>query len=81
MRWKALMSRPVYGARRLHSLIDVSEAVQRALASNKPVVALESTIITHGMPYPHNETTAIAVEELVEQHVSIAFCVRYTLLV
>lgn len=32
----------------------VSPSVSEALVQNKPVVALESTIITHGMPYPHN---------------------------
>ena len=32
--------------------IDIAEPVARALADGRPVVALESTIITHGMPYP-----------------------------
>lgn len=36
------------------SLFRVHPLVTQALADNKPVVALESTIITHGMPYPHN---------------------------
>lgn len=36
------------------SLVVVEESVAHALASHKPVVALESTILTHGMPYPHN---------------------------
>ena len=39
--------------------------VKEALASNKPVVALESTIISHGMPYPQNVETAVAVEQVV----------------
>lgn len=38
----------------LDSLFRVHPSVSQALAENKPVVALESTIITHGMPYPHN---------------------------
>lgn len=38
----------------LDSLFRVHPQVSKALADNKPVVALESTIITHGMPYPHN---------------------------
>jgi pseudouridine-5'-phosphate glycosidase len=42
--------------------IDVSEEVEDALASGKGVVALESTIITHGMPFPQNLDTALAVE-------------------
>lgn len=36
------------------TLFRVHPQVSKALADNKPVVALESTIITHGMPYPHN---------------------------
>eukprot|EP00063_Salmo_salar_P006436 XP_013981271.1 PREDICTED: pseudouridine-metabolizing bifunctional protein C1861.05-like isoform X2 [Salmo salar] len=43
----------------------VHPAVSQALAENRPVVALESTIITHGMPYPHNLSTAKAVEAIV----------------
>uniref|UniRef100_A0A3B4VLQ3 Zgc:136858 n=1 Tax=Seriola dumerili TaxID=41447 RepID=A0A3B4VLQ3_SERDU len=43
----------------------VHPSVSRALAENKPVVALESTIITHGMPYPHNLSTAKEVEDIV----------------
>lgn len=38
----------------LDSFFRVHPSVSQALAENKPVVALESTIITHGMPYPHN---------------------------
>ncbi|KAG8012781.1 Pseudouridine-metabolizing bifunctional protein C1861.05 [Nibea albiflora] len=43
----------------------VHPSVSQALAENKPVVALESTIITHGMPYPHNLSTAKEVEAIV----------------
>ncbi|XP_022611851.1 pseudouridine-metabolizing bifunctional protein C1861.05-like isoform X4 [Seriola dumerili] len=46
-------------------LFRVHPSVSRALAENKPVVALESTIITHGMPYPHNLSTAKEVEDIV----------------
>lgn len=45
--------------------IDVSPEVQHALNSGSAVVALESTIITHGMPYPSNLETAITVEQQV----------------
>ncbi|XP_076437784.1 LOW QUALITY PROTEIN: uncharacterized protein LOC143276974 [Babylonia areolata] len=45
--------------------LQVSEEVREAVHSGKPVVALESTIITHGMPYPHNEGTATAVEGVI----------------
>ncbi len=46
-------------------LIDFSPEVAQARAERKPVVALESTIITHGMPYPRNIETARAVEDAV----------------
>uniref|UniRef100_A0A3Q3QNX8 Carbohydrate kinase PfkB domain-containing protein n=1 Tax=Monopterus albus TaxID=43700 RepID=A0A3Q3QNX8_MONAL len=46
-------------------LFRVHPSVSQALAENKPVVALESTIITHGMPYPHNLSTAKEVEAVV----------------
>ncbi|OCT88087.1 pseudouridine-metabolizing bifunctional protein C1861.05 [Xenopus laevis] len=45
--------------------------VQEALAAGKPVVALESTIITHGMPYPHNIRMAQEVEEIVQTNGSV----------
>src|SRR3990172_507931 len=45
----------------------LSSAVSAALASGAPVVALESTIITHGMPYPTNLETARAVEAAVRE--------------
>ncbi|XP_029951701.1 pseudouridine-metabolizing bifunctional protein C1861.05 [Salarias fasciatus] len=48
-----------------NDLFRVHPTVLRALAENKPVVALESTIITHGMPYPHNLRTAKEVEAIV----------------
>ncbi|KAM7414898.1 hypothetical protein PAMA_019626 [Pampus argenteus] len=47
------------------SLFRVHPSVSQALAENRPVVALESTIITHGMPYPHNLSTAKEVEAIV----------------
>ena len=43
-------------------LLDFSPEVAEALSAKKPIVALESTIITHGMPYPRNVETALAVE-------------------
>ena len=45
--------------------LDLSPEVKEALRRGGPVVALESTIITHGMPYPENVSTARAVEEAV----------------
>ncbi len=50
---------------RAADLIDVSPEVAEARAKGRPLVALESTIITHGMPYPRNVETARMVEETV----------------
>ena len=47
--------------------IKVAEEVKKALAEGKAVVALESTIISHGMPYPQNVETALRVEEEVRK--------------
>lgn len=49
-------------------LPEVSEEVAAALREGKPVVALESTIISHGMPYPKNVETALAVEKVVRDN-------------
>lgn len=49
----------------------ISPEVQEALTSGKPVVALESTIIAHGMPYPANEETARTVETIVREQGAI----------
>jgi pseudouridine-5'-phosphate glycosidase len=51
----------------MHELIAPSPEVAEALASGAPLVALESTIITHGMPWPRNLETARAVEEAVRE--------------
>ena len=45
--------------------LDVAPEVKAALNAGKPVVALESTIISHGMPYPQNRDTALKVEEII----------------
>ena len=45
--------------------LDIAPEVKEALLNNQPVVALESTIISHGMPYPQNVETAIKVEEII----------------
>lgn len=53
---------------RLMSLpLNVSRHVQQALEANQPVVALESTLITHGLPYPLNVETALAMEAAVRE--------------
>lgn len=51
-----------------NSYLDIHPEVAQALAQNKPVVALESTIISHGMPYPQNVATALEVEAEVRKH-------------
>ena len=48
--------------------LKVSDEVREALAAGKPVVALESTIISHGMPYPRNVETALNVEKIVREN-------------
>ena len=45
--------------------LSVTAEVSEALAAGRPVVALESTIISHGMPYPQNVETALAVEKTI----------------
>ena len=52
----------------MNPYLDVNPAVAQALAEGKPVVALESTIISHGMPYPKNVETALKVEEIIRQN-------------
>ncbi|KAL3892222.1 hypothetical protein ACJMK2_004452 [Sinanodonta woodiana] len=49
-------------------VIKVSDEVASALHEGRPVVALESTIITHGMPHPDNLNTALDVEEVIRQN-------------
>ncbi|MCD7802452.1 MAG: pseudouridine-5'-phosphate glycosidase [Clostridiales bacterium] len=49
----------------LTKYLDVAPEVAQALKDNRPVVALESTIISHGMPYPQNVETALKVEEII----------------
>jgi pseudouridine-5'-phosphate glycosidase len=49
----------------MNKYLDISKEVKEALSAGKPVVALESTIISHGMPYPQNVETALAVEKIV----------------
>jgi pseudouridine-5'-phosphate glycosidase len=55
----------------INELLVMSDEVGAALASGKPVVALESTIISHGMPYPRNVETALEVERIVRENGAI----------
>ena len=52
----------------MNQYLDIHPEVAQALDEGKPVVALESTIISHGMPYPQNVETALNVEEIIRQH-------------
>ena len=52
----------------MNKYLDLSPEVAEALASGKPVVALESTIISHGMPYPQNVETALKVEKTIREN-------------
>ena len=52
----------------MNKYLDTSPEVQKALAEGKPVVALESTIISHGMPYPKNVETAMLVEKTIRDN-------------
>ena len=52
----------------LNCYLDVNPEVAAALAAGKPVVALESTIISHGMPYPQNVETALNVEKVIRDN-------------
>ena len=55
----------------LNQYLDIAPEVAEAVAAGKPVVALESTIISHGMPYPQNVETALAVEEIIRKNGAI----------
>ncbi|MDR8523008.1 pseudouridine-5'-phosphate glycosidase [Shewanella fidelis] len=52
----------------LEQYLDINPEVAAALAAGKPVVALESTIISHGMPYPQNVETALKVEQIIRDN-------------
>ncbi|KAG6885578.1 hypothetical protein C0993_012580 [Termitomyces sp. T159_Od127] len=80
MRRLCLLLRPVSRTVRRFSLdaartrgaaVDVNTEVEEALASNKPVVALETALITHGFPYPANVELALSLENIVRAQGSI----------
>ncbi len=52
----------------MNPYLDIAPEVQRALSEGMPVVALESTIISHGMPYPKNVETALLVEQTIREN-------------
>ena len=52
----------------LNAYLDINPEVAAAVAAGRPVVALESTIISHGMPYPQNVETALNVEKVIRDN-------------
>lgn len=70
--WSTPLSR--FTNRHFASLV-YSEEVCQAKTDKKPIVALESTIITHGMPYPKNLETAFQVEEVIREKVSLNYLI------
>ncbi|MBQ9392425.1 MAG: pseudouridine-5'-phosphate glycosidase [Oscillospiraceae bacterium] len=52
----------------MNKYLDIAPEVRRALEEGRPVVALESTIISHGMPYPQNVETALNVEKILREN-------------
>jgi len=63
----------------MHTFIDYHEEVAAAIGNNKPVVALESTVIAHGLPYPHNLKTALAMEDIIRSCGAIpaTICIKH----
>lgn len=55
----------------LKNYLDINMEVEKAIMEGKPVVALESTIISHGMPYPRNVETALKVESIIRENGAI----------
>lgn len=69
---KLILSKFNRGLSKFNNFV-VSDEVRCALNEDKPVVALESTIITHGMPYPQNVECALDVEADVRSQVALCY--------
>jgi pseudouridine-5'-phosphate glycosidase len=52
----------------MQQFFDYSDEVKHAIKNNMPILALESTIISHGLPYPHNVETGLMLEKIVREH-------------
>ena len=61
----------------MNKYLDIAPEVAEALAAGKPVVALESTIISHGMPYPQNVETALKVESIMKSAARTQLIMRH----
>lgn len=55
---------------KLARYIEISQEIKNAFEIKRPIVALESAIITHGMPHPYNVDTALEVEHIVREQVT-----------
>ena len=55
----------------MNKYLSISQEVKTALETGEPVVALESTIISHGMPYPQNVETALRVEQAIRDNEAV----------
>ena len=62
----------------MNKYLSISPEVQAALNAGKPVVALESTIISHGMPYPQNVETALRVEQTIRDNGAVPATIAIT---
>lgn len=60
------------------SSIDITPEVKYALNNRKPVIALESALITHGLPYPTNVETALEMEDIIKSQV-LTYLISYLL--
>ena len=58
----------------MNKCLDIQPEIKAALDAGKPVVALESTILSHGMPYPENVEFAHKVEEIVRGEGAVPAC-------
>lgn len=52
----------------MQTLFEFSNEVKNAISERKPILALESTLITHGLPHPHNLETALALEQIAREN-------------
>ena len=62
----------------MNKYLDIAPEVREALNAGKPVVALESTIISHGMPYPQNVETALNVERIAVSYTHLCESARFS---
>ena len=59
-------------------MLKINPEIKKAIENGEPVVALESTIISHGMPYPKNVQTALLVEKTIKRAYKCLFYWQYS---